>query len=107
MTRSTTGAVTPTGSRNQAADSEGSALIVTAKVLLTPEEAAKALSVGRTRVYELIRTGALGSVRIGSSRRVPVAAVESFVARLRGLELEGLTPKYRASGDGLRQGPIG
>jgi hypothetical protein len=39
-----------------------------ARVLLTPEDAAEALSIGRTRVYERIRTGALGSVTIGSSR---------------------------------------
>ncbi len=52
------------------------------KMLLTPEEAARVLSIGRSKVYELIRTGALESVRIGGSRRVPVTAIERFIAEL-------------------------
>ncbi len=40
------------------------------------------LGVGRSRVYDLIRTRQLQSVLIGKSRRVPVAAVHAFVARL-------------------------
>jgi excisionase family DNA binding protein len=52
------------------------------KLLLTPEEGARALGVGRTTFYELLRTGAVASVRIGSSRRVPTSAVEDYVRRL-------------------------
>lgn len=52
------------------------------KLLLTPEEAAKALSVGRSKVYELISAGSLGSVRIGGSRRIPVDALKDFVESL-------------------------
>jgi excisionase family DNA binding protein len=52
------------------------------KLLLSPEEAAKALGVGRSRVYDLIRTRELHSVRIGKSRRVPVSAVRAYVERL-------------------------
>jgi excisionase family DNA binding protein len=52
------------------------------KLLLSPEEAAEALGVGRSRVYDLIRTRQLLSVRIGKSRRVPVAAVHAYVERL-------------------------
>jgi excisionase family DNA binding protein len=40
------------------------------KLLLSPEEAAEALGVGRSRVYDLMRTRQLHSVRIGKSRRV-------------------------------------
>jgi excisionase family DNA binding protein len=54
-----------------------------AKVLLTIEEAAERLSMGRTKVYELVRSGRLESVTIGRSRRVPVAALEPFVTGLR------------------------
>jgi len=53
------------------------------KLLLTPVEAAHALGIGRSKVYELLRTGALGSVRIDTCRRIPVAALESLVAELR------------------------
>ena len=52
------------------------------KVRLTPEEAAEALSLGRTKVYELIREGALRSVRIGKCRRVPATALSEFVERI-------------------------
>ena len=51
-------------------------------VLLRPEEVAAALGVGRTAVFELIRTGELRSVKIGKSRRIPTEAVREFVAGL-------------------------
>lgn len=54
------------------------------KLLLTPPEAATMLGIGRTKLYDLLRTGALFSIRLGGSRRIPRAAVEAFVA--------GLTP---------------
>jgi excisionase family DNA binding protein len=50
-----------------------------AKLLLTAEEAAAMLSIGRTRVYELMARGQLTSVRIGTSRRLPLLALERFV----------------------------
>jgi len=52
-------------------------------LLLTAEQAASALSICRTKVYELLRTGQLESVQIGSSRRIPVAALDEYVERLR------------------------
>jgi excisionase family DNA binding protein len=55
------------------------------KLLLKPEEAAEALSIGRSKVYELIGTGQLASVRIGSSRRIPADALVAFVSRLQRL----------------------
>ena len=39
------------------------------KMLYTLTDVAAALSVGRSKVYELVRCGALPSVRIGGSRR--------------------------------------
>lgn len=54
------------------------------KLLLTPEEAAEALSLGRTTVFHLIGTGALRSVRIGKCRRVPALALVELVDRLLG-----------------------
>ncbi|MGW0807566.1 excisionase family DNA-binding protein [Nonomuraea sp. NPDC002799] len=53
-----------------------------APLLLRPEEAADYLGIGRTKVYELIRSGALRSVRIGTLRRVPATALTEFVTRL-------------------------
>ncbi len=39
-------------------------------LLVCPEDAARVLGVGRTKVYELMRSGALRSVRVGGLRRV-------------------------------------
>ncbi len=46
-------------------------------------DAGKALGgLGRTKVYELITTGELRTVKIGRRRFVPASAVEEYVARL-------------------------
>lgn len=52
------------------------------KLLLTPEEAAARLSVGRSRIFELIGSGRLRSVRLGASRRIPMSALVEFVDAL-------------------------
>ncbi len=53
------------------------------KQLLTPEEAGQALSIGRTKVYELVRAGEIESIKIGVSRRIPVEALRRYIdARL-------------------------
>ena len=52
------------------------------QLLVTPEEAARRLSLGRTTVYELIASGEIHSVTIGRCRRVPVSELCSYVARL-------------------------
>ncbi|GGO98523.1 helix-turn-helix domain-containing protein [Wenjunlia tyrosinilytica] len=51
--------------------------------LLTVEEAARRLRIGRTTCYSLIRSGELESVPVGRLRRVPADAVTEFVSRLR------------------------
>ena len=51
-------------------------------VLLTLEEAAELLRIGRTRMFALVGRGEIRSVRIGGSRRVPVVAVEEYVEAL-------------------------
>lgn len=51
------------------------------KVLLTVEEAAEALSVGRTLVFGLVRGQAIRSIKVGRARRIPVAALQEYVAR--------------------------
>ena len=52
------------------------------KLLLTPEDAADLLSIGRSKLYELIGDGRLASVRIDASRRVPMSALVEFVESL-------------------------
>ena len=58
-------------------------------VLLTPREAAAALGIGRSKLYELLQSGVLESVHIGACRRIPTEAVLTLVARLRGGVAEG------------------
>ncbi len=52
-------------------------------LLLTVRETAARLGCGRTFVYELISTGELETVKLGRLRRVPVAALDALVERLR------------------------
>jgi len=66
----TTSVTTVTGSR------------AVGSVLLRPEEAARALAIGRTAVFELIRSGRLRSVKVGGLRRIPVTALDEFVRQL-------------------------
>jgi excisionase family DNA binding protein len=52
-------------------------------LLYTVERAAERLEISRTTVYELIRAGALESIKIGGARRIPAAALHDYVERLR------------------------
>jgi excisionase family DNA binding protein len=70
------------GSHGGDGDCRATARDQLAKLLLTPEEAAVMLSVGRTRVYELIGSGQLAAVRIGASRRIPLQELQRFVDQL-------------------------
>ncbi|HEV8275221.1 MAG TPA: helix-turn-helix domain-containing protein [Streptosporangiaceae bacterium] len=52
-------------------------------LLLTVEEAAHRLRIGRTLVYQLISSGELESVKVGRLRRVPAECLPEYVATLR------------------------
>jgi len=52
-------------------------------LLLTVEEAARRLRIGRTLVYQLISSGELESVKVGRLRRVPAECLPEYVATLR------------------------
>jgi excisionase family DNA binding protein len=52
------------------------------RVLLTVEEAAEQLGIGRTLAYKLVKHGEIESVRIGRLRRVPADAVHEYARRL-------------------------
>lgn len=49
------------------------------RILLTVEEAAKRLRIGRTTAYRLLAEGEIASIQIGHLRRVPVEALAAFV----------------------------
>jgi len=56
--------------------------LTAARLLLTVPEAAAVLAISRSKLYELLASGALESVRIGGSRRIPVTSLEAYVATL-------------------------
>jgi excisionase family DNA binding protein len=49
------------------------------RLLLRPAEAAEAIGVSRSRVYELLASGELPSIRVGRTVRVPVAALHAWI----------------------------
>ncbi len=51
------------------------------KLLFSMEEAAELMSIGRTVFYDLVMRKEIASVKIGRSRRVPLRALEDYVAR--------------------------
>ncbi|WP_033321459.1 excisionase family DNA-binding protein [Streptomyces yerevanensis] len=52
-------------------------------VLLTVEEAARRLRIGRTTCFKLVLAGEIESVTVGRLRRVPLEALRSYVTKLR------------------------
>lgn len=65
--------------RKRKADwSEG---VMQVKLLLSVDEAARVLSLGRTLVYDLVMRREIASIKVGRMRRIPVAALQEFVGR--------------------------
>jgi excisionase family DNA binding protein len=54
-------------------------VLASSPLLLSPEEAATALRIGRTTVYALMKAGELRPVHIGRSCRLPRAELERYV----------------------------
>ncbi|MDI5938670.1 MULTISPECIES: helix-turn-helix domain-containing protein [Micromonospora] len=54
------------------------------RVVLTIEEAAQRLGIGRTTMYALIKAGQIRTVRIGRLHRVPTFSLDEYVRSLLG-----------------------
>ena len=67
------------------------------KLLLTVEEAADQLGVGRTVMYRLLSSGAVKSVTLGRLRRIPRECLSDFVADLRSHQAENGQPQGGAA----------
>lgn len=52
-------------------------------LLLSVDDAAKVLGIGHAKVWELIATEEIESVRIGRRRLIPAEALGDFVTRIR------------------------
>ena len=55
---------------------------LTPRRMLTVEQAAEALGIGRTTTYALVRSGDLDSVKVGRLRRVSATAIHAYTDRL-------------------------
>ena len=60
------------------------------KLLLSPTEAAEALGIGRTKLYELLGAGIIRSVHIGRGRKVPPEALLDYVRGLQASTADAL-----------------
>ncbi len=58
------------------------------KLTYTVVEAAKALGIGRSKMYELVRSGAVPSITLGNRRLIPAHKLREFI----GAPLERLEP---------------
>jgi len=54
------------------------------RLVLTIEEAADRLGIGRTLMFALVKSGDVESIMIGRLRRIPAGALNDFVTSLRG-----------------------
>ncbi|WP_406322142.1 helix-turn-helix domain-containing protein [Streptomyces sp. NBC_01637] len=52
------------------------------RLLYKPEEAAEALAIGRSTVYELMAEGSLRYIKLGRTRRIRRADIEAYVESL-------------------------
>ena len=66
-------------------------------VLLKIPEVMDRLAVGRSKVYELMSSGELRSVKVGRSRRVPSDELERFIAELDDTRPDTRVPVPRVS----------
>jgi excisionase family DNA binding protein len=57
---------------------------MTTKLLHSVPEAAELLGVKKSKLYGLLATGELGSVRVGSRRLIPATELQRFVESLGG-----------------------
>ncbi len=53
------------------------------QLLLSVEQAAARLGLGRTVMFGLVKSGEIESVKIGRSRRIPADALVTYVKKLR------------------------
>jgi excisionase family DNA binding protein len=54
----------------------------TLRLLLSPDEAAKALGISRASLYPLLMRKEIPSVRVGGLRRVPLGALQHYIDEL-------------------------
>ena len=51
------------------------------ELLFTPEEAFRSIKVSRAKGFQMLASGELPSIKVGRLRRIPVAALRSWVQK--------------------------
>ncbi len=51
-----------------------------ARLLLSPAEAEERLGISHWKMYDLLNSGEIQSLKMGSSRKIPVAVLEAYIA---------------------------
>jgi excisionase family DNA binding protein len=49
---------------------------------MTVPESAETLAISRSKLYELLASGAIVSIRIDGTRRIPLTALEDYISML-------------------------
>ena len=60
------------------------------KMFYRPVEVAELLSLGRTKIFSLLKSGELISVKVGHSRLIHVASLEAYADKILGKRNETL-----------------
>jgi excisionase family DNA binding protein len=63
-------------------DAAPNAELIANALLLSVEESAAQLRIGRSRMFDLIRRGEVLSVKVGGSRRIPYDSLRAYVHKL-------------------------
>lgn len=66
-------------SRDNAHDRDRDPIPLSQRLLLRPEEAAAILGLGRSTIYELLRSGELSAVHIGRATRTPTRDLHRWI----------------------------
>jgi excisionase family DNA binding protein len=87
---------TPLPSANLTASAPPSAPVST-PLAVAPLEAARLLSLGVTKIYWMMRDGELDNFYCGRARRIPIAAIQNYVAKqlAAGTRRQGTQPRRR------------
>ncbi len=62
------------------------------KALLSITNFMTATNLGRTKVYQLIASGELETVKVGGRRLIPAEAMSDWIAKLRGEDASHVSP---------------
>jgi excisionase family DNA binding protein len=51
------------------------------RLLVSPKDAQRILGIGHTKIYELLKAGALTRVKLGAATRISVASIHALASK--------------------------